>query len=31
VLPEPATGGLMLLGFGMMMRKRYTQWRQRAN
>jgi PEP-CTERM motif len=28
--PEPATGGLMLLGFGMMMRKLYTQRRQRA-
>jgi hypothetical protein len=29
--PEPATGGLLLVGFGMMMRKRYTQWRRRAN
>ena len=28
--PEPATGGLMLLAFGMMTRKRYTQWRHRT-
>jgi hypothetical protein len=29
--PEPATGGLMLVAFGVMMRKRYTRWRRRAN
>jgi hypothetical protein len=28
--PEPATGGLMLLGLGMMIRKRFTQRRQLA-
>jgi hypothetical protein len=28
--PEPATGGLLLLGFGMLMRKRISQWRRRT-
>jgi PEP-CTERM motif len=30
VVPEPATGGLMLLGFGMIMRKLHSQRLQRS-